>query len=123
MIKWVEDLGAPGVVAIADIATSEHKPTWNRPLGIGLAALGYVAGGVLNMGGGFLKNIGIAAAPWAFESIYLYIKESRETVTPTSAVNAANTRVRLNPHSRVTGGNRGASPGLGAYIEEQEVLA
>jgi hypothetical protein len=76
MIRWAEDLGAPAVVAIADAVTAEQKPTWNRPLGIGLAAVGYIMGGVLGMGGGFVKNLGIAAAPWAFQSIYQWIKES-----------------------------------------------
>lgn len=76
MIKWAEDLGAPALVAAADIATDEMKPTWNRPLGIGLAAFGYLLGGVLGMGGTFVKNIGIASAPWAIGSIYQYVKES-----------------------------------------------
>jgi hypothetical protein len=128
MIKWVEDLGAPGVVAVADIATSELKPTWNRPLGIGLAALGYIAGGVLGMGGAFLKNVGIAAAPWAFESIYLYIKEStgedgaaaRVARARQTAVNPG-ARVKVNPRSQITGANRSAS-GVGAFVEEQEIL-
>jgi len=75
-IRWTEDLGAPAVVALADILTDEKKPTWNRPVGIGLAAAGYVLGGLMGMGGAFVKNLGIAAAPWAFGSIYQYIKES-----------------------------------------------
>jgi len=130
MIKWVEDLGAPGLVAIADIATSEQKPTWNRPLGIGLAALGYVAGGVLGMGGNFLKNVGIAAAPWAFESIYLYIKEARAGEGASARLTrsgqfAANpsSRVRINPRSQVRANPSAGAAGIGAYIEEQEILA
>lgn len=74
-LNLVADLGAPAVVAVADILTTEQKPTWNRPVGIGLAAVGYVLG-YLGMGGPFVKNLGIAAAPWAFESIYHYIKET-----------------------------------------------
>ncbi len=93
MIKWVEDLGAPALVAAADIATDELKPTWNRPVGIGLAATGYVLGGVLGMGGAFVKNIGIAAAPWAFESIYQYIKEA--SGTPVSGRTQMQARPRL----------------------------
>jgi hypothetical protein len=80
-IKWMEDLGAPAVVAVADIVTTEQKPTWNRPVGIGLAAIGYIAGGVMGMGGPFVKNLGIAAAPWAMESIYQYIKEATGTTS------------------------------------------
>ena len=73
-IKWVEDLGAPAVVAVVDVLTTEQKPTWNRPVGIALAATGYLLSW-MGWGGGFTKNLGIAAAPWAFESIYQYIKE------------------------------------------------
>jgi hypothetical protein len=79
MIRWAEDLGAPALVAAADIAMDELKPDWNRPVGIGLAAAGYILGGLLGMGGTFVKNIGIAAAPWAFGSIYQYIKEASGT--------------------------------------------
>jgi hypothetical protein len=75
MLRWVEDLGAPAVVTLADVLVSEQKPDWYRPVGIGLAAAGYILGGVMNMGGPFVKNIGIAAAPWAFKSIYEYVKE------------------------------------------------
>lgn len=76
MIRWVEDLVPVGLVAAADIATDEMKPTWNRPVGIGLAAAGFILGGFLGMGGTFVKNIGIAAGPWAIGSIYQYVKES-----------------------------------------------
>lgn len=80
MIRWVEDLGAPAVVTLADVLVSEKKPDWYRPVGIGLSALGYVLGGVMGIGGGFVKNIGIAAAPWAFKSIYEYVKEATTPV-------------------------------------------
>jgi hypothetical protein len=75
MIRWAEDLGAPAVVAAADIVTTEVKPTWNRWMGIGLAVLGYVGGGVLGMGGNFVKNLGVASFPWAVHSIYDMVKE------------------------------------------------
>jgi len=94
-IKLVEDVGAPAAVALADILTTENKPTWNRPVGIGLAAVGYVMGGMMGMGGGFVKNLGIAAAPWAMESIYQYIKEatagtsSRATMRPVERLRAS----------------------------------
>jgi len=136
MIKWVENLGIPGLVAVADVATSEKKPTWNRPVGIGLAVAGYLLGGVLGIGErgektGPLTKLAIAAAPWGFESIYLYIKEARAEEEGASArltrsrQTAANpgSRVRINPRSQVIGANPGASvAGIGAYVEEQEIL-
>lgn len=76
MIRWGTDLGVPALVAAADIATDELKPTWNRPVGIALAAAGYLLHGLAGIGGDFTKNLGIAAAPWAFSSIYQYVKES-----------------------------------------------
>jgi len=102
MIKWVEDLVPVGLVAAADIATDEMKPTWNRPVGIGLALAGYILGGVLGMGGTFVKNIGIAAGPWAIGSIYQYVKESTGvTSRPTGA--------------RASAGVRLSSPRVGRY--------
>jgi len=94
-IKFVEDLGPPAVVTVADVLVSEQKPEWYRPVGIGLAAAGYVAGGMFGMGGQFVKNLGIAAAPWAFRSIYEYIKEA------TSPVSGAGRTVVMQPRARV----------------------
>jgi len=92
MIRWSSDVGAPAVVAAVDVLTSEKKPTWNKPVGIGLSALGYVLGGVMGIGGAFTKNLGIAAAPWAMESIYEYIRGT--TVT--------SQRLSLQPASRIS---------------------
>lgn len=79
------EVGAPALVAVADVYTSEQQPTWNRPLGIGLAVAGYLLSS-MRVGGSsmnpFLKNLGIAAAPWAFESIYQYAKQG--TFSPTA---------------------------------------
>jgi len=74
MIRWGEDLGAPAVVAVADVVTATQKPEWYGPVGIALATAGYVLGGYMRIGGGFTKNLGIAAAPWAFKAIYDYVK-------------------------------------------------
>lgn len=98
MIRWVEDLGAPAVVAGVDVLTTEKKPEWNRPIGIGLSAAGYILGGVMGIGGPFVKNLGIASAPWAFESIYQYIKES---TAPVSA-RVSGDRLVARPSARVS---------------------
>lgn len=96
MIRWTEDLGAPALVAAADIATTELQPTWNRWFGIGLAAVGYVAGGVLGIGGTFVKNVGIAAFPWAAHEIYQMVKEASGTpVARTQMLARARTGARL----------------------------
>ena len=75
MIRVVEDVGAPLVVFGADWATSGVTTAkYNRPIGIGLAAAGYILGGWLGYGGAFMKNIGIASFPWAANAIKSYIE-------------------------------------------------
>lgn len=112
-IRWGEDLGAPAVVAVADIATTTYQPTWNRPVGIGLAALGYILGGYMRIGGAFTKNLGIAAAPWAMESIYLYIKEAAGVST------MAGQRLTMRPAARL-GTNMVVSP---AVTRQEETVS
>jgi hypothetical protein len=78
-IKLVPDVAVPAGVFVADWATSayDEKATGmklNRPVGIGLAILGY-AGAMLNWGGDAVKNIGIASFDWAANSVVSYIKE------------------------------------------------
>ena len=106
-IKWAEDLGAPAIVAAVDIVVEQQKPTWSRGVGIGLSAMGYILGGVMNIGGTFVKNIGIAAAPWAMESVYEWIKEG--TASPVtsrmqmrSGVGSVANKIANNAGSRIT---------------------
>jgi len=76
MIRVVEDVGAPALVWGADWATSTATTAqYNRPVGIGLAAAGYLLGGWLGYGGNFMKNMGIASFPWAANAIKSYIQE------------------------------------------------
>jgi hypothetical protein len=96
MIKFVEDVVPIGVVAAADIITVEKQPSWNRPLGIGLAAAGYLLGGLMGIGGGFLKNLGIASGAWGIGSIYEYIKEASAPVSR----QALQQRLQMQPASR-----------------------
>jgi hypothetical protein len=78
-IRLVPDVAVPAGVFVADWATSayDEKATGmklNRPVGIGLAVLGY-AGAMLGWGGDAVKNIGIASFDWAANSVVSYIKE------------------------------------------------
>ncbi len=78
-LRPISDLGAPAVVALLDIATSEKKPNWNRPLGIIVSLAGYVTGAVARGGmGEFAKQMGVGSFSWAIGSLYAYTKE----VTP-----------------------------------------
>lgn len=79
-IKIVPDVVAPVAVFAADWATSAYDERTtgfklNRPVGIGLCALGYVLGGWLGWGGDTVKNVGIASFDWAANSVVGYIKE------------------------------------------------
>jgi len=83
MIRLVEDVGAPALVFAADWGTdyadSKSAATsfkLNRPMGIGLAALGYIVGGWLGYGGTFVKNLGIASFDWGANAIKGYIQEA-----------------------------------------------
>jgi len=81
-IEWMNDVGAPAVVAAVNIASRASTATifGGYPIAdaatYGMALGGYLAawqgwGGRYN---GFLKNIGIAAAPLAMEKLYNQIK-------------------------------------------------
>ena len=117
MIRWAEDLGAPAVVAAANIAVGETKPEWERPVGIGLALVGYVLGGAMGMGGNFVKNIGIAAAPWALTGIYDYV---RGAIGGASGVVSSPSRLRLQPAAVFAGANGIARHPAPAYVDEFE---
>ncbi len=68
-IKIVEDIGAPVLVAVADIATKAMAPTWSKWTSPVLSIIGY-GGAFMNMGGDFVKNIGIASLPKTLGVIY-----------------------------------------------------
>lgn len=69
MIRLVPDVGSPLTVAAVDIATMEMAPDWNEPASYIMAGGGMVAG-VMNMGGDYVKNIGVAALPLAIRNLY-----------------------------------------------------
>jgi hypothetical protein len=97
MIRFVEDVVPIGIVAAADILTTEKQPAWNRPIGLALSAAGYVLGGLMGIGGNFLKNLGIASGAWGIESAYEYIKELSSPV----AHQAVQQRLHMQPASRL----------------------
>lgn len=119
-IKLIPDVGVPAAVFAADWATSTYDTRagapvgamkLNRPVGIGLCALGY-AGAWLGWGGDLTKNLGIASFDWAANSLVSYFKE--RTV---SSRMASPRMERIAVHGRM------ASPmgrHMGAYVEPQE---
>jgi hypothetical protein len=90
-INWIDDVGAPAVVTAINIgARASTAKIGNVPVAdvatYGMFALGYIAdwqgwGGKYQ---GFLKNLGIAAAPLAMEKLYNMIKGTTVTSRPMS---------------------------------------
>ena len=111
MIKFTDDVVPPMLIAATDILTEKYAPpAANRWIGVGLAALGYIAGGWMGVGGNFMKNIGIASAPWAYESLYLAITEGMTTRAPASA--PASNRLVMHPAGRANPISRWPAPAL-----------
>lgn len=101
MIRLTDDLGAPLAVFGADWATqaidarSAGGFKWNAPVGIGIAATGYVIGGWLGYGKTFLKNMGIASFDWAANSVKDYIQVG-------GAASKVGRRVSVRPTHRIS---------------------
>jgi len=77
MIKLMEDVGAPLTVVAVDLITEATRPTWNQWAAYTMAGGGYLAdilGLRLPMSDAFVKNIGIAALPWAAKHIYSRVR-------------------------------------------------
>lgn len=96
MIRLVEDVGAPALVAAADIITLETKPEWNEYVAYILTGIGY-AGAAFKFGGDFVKNLGVASLPLTARNIYTRVKAG----TPTAA--RAGSRLALRSVSRSAG--------------------
>jgi len=83
MIKMVEDLAAPGAVALVNIVTKEAAPEWNEWAHYILTGVGYAAG-FMGFGGGFVKNLGLASLSGTVDHIYNRVKGATVTRAPVS---------------------------------------
>jgi len=114
MIRIVDDVVSPAVVWGASWAAGEADTKsavgsfkWYRPVGIGLAAAGYILGGWLGYGGNFVKNLGIASFPWALNSIKGYIEEAGVTGrAPAMSVARRVSRYPAEPYIKEFAGTR-----------------
>jgi len=71
-IRWMDDLGAPLAVVAVDLTTQTVAPKWNEWAAYAVVALSY-AGDLFGIGpknSQFVKNMGIAATPWAAKHVY-----------------------------------------------------
>lgn len=98
-MRLLEDLGAPGLVAVADIASTEQKPSWNKWLGIGVAVGSWALETFGRMGGEFVHNVRVSATPWAIENVYNYVREaqgvSSVAMRPTARLRARSSGTRV----------------------------
>ena len=115
MIRIVDDVVSPAVVwgaswaaETADTKSAAGSFKWYRPVGIGLAAVGYVLGGWLGYGGTFVKNLGIASFPWALNSIKSYIEEAGVSSRAPAAMSVARrvSRYPAEPYVKEFSGTR-----------------
>jgi len=75
-INWVEDLGAPLAVVAIDLSLETTAPDWNEWASYAVVALGYTSD-ILGIGpknNMFVKNMAIAATPWAAKHIYTRVR-------------------------------------------------
>lgn len=72
----VEDFGAPLAVVAVDLGSETMAPQWNEWLSYGIVALGYLSDlvGIGPKNNQFVKNLAIAATPWAAKNIYSRVK-------------------------------------------------
>jgi len=100
-IKMVEDLGAPLAVTAVDLVTQETAPDWNEWASYIMAGGGY-AGALMNFGGEFVKNVGIASLPLAARNIYARIKGG--------SAKMASSRLAFRPAQKVSGIRQTVTP-------------
>ena len=87
-IRLVEDVGAPVAVTAVDLITQSAVPQWNSWANYAMTVLGF-GGAYLNMGGDFVKNVGIASLPKSLEQLYAMV------MTPAAAVSRASGMSRM----------------------------
>ena len=97
-INMIEDLGAPAAVAVVNIVTKEVAPDWNEWAHYIMTAAGYACG-LLGVGGGFLKNLGVASLSGTVDHIYIRVKAASGGIP--SRVPASKTAYRSIPASPV----------------------
>ncbi len=75
-IKWAEDLGAPLAVVAVDLGTQQFAPKWNEWAAYAVVVLSYASDmfGIGPRNNQFVKNMGIAATPWAAKHVYNRVK-------------------------------------------------
>lgn len=90
-ISLLDDLGAPAAVALVNVVTKEKAPDWNDKAHYIMTAVGYGCA-LFGVGGGFLKNIGVASLSGTVDHIYTWAKGGvaskvayRPVATPTRA--------------------------------------
>jgi len=83
----MNDIGAPALVAAVDIVTAETAPEYNEWSSYIMAGGGFL-GAMMNFGGTFVKQVGVAALPLAARALYARVQ---------GGANPVNRSVKFNP--------------------------
>lgn len=73
-MKWMDDVGAPLAVTAIDLVVETTVPQWNEWAAYGTAVGSWVAYQSGMVRGDFVKNMAIAATPWAAKAAYQRIR-------------------------------------------------
>lgn len=80
MIRLVPDVAAPATVAAVNIVSRQSMPEWHDMLVYAMTVLGYGAD-MMNVGGDYVKNIGVTSLPLTIDKLYERIKGTPVTRT------------------------------------------
>ncbi|KKL52922.1 hypothetical protein LCGC14_2280630 [marine sediment metagenome] len=73
-MRWMDDVGAPLAVTAIDLVTETVAPQWNEYAAYGTAVGAWVANQSGMARSDFVKNMAIAATPWAAKAAYQRIR-------------------------------------------------
>lgn len=73
-MNWVNDVGAPLAVTAIDLGVESMAPGWNEWASYIVAGGAYASSITGFAKSDFIKNMGIAALPWAAKNIYSRVR-------------------------------------------------
>jgi hypothetical protein len=80
-MNWVNDLGAPLAVTGVDLIVASTAPEYDEWAAYGLCGGAWLANTMGWARGDFVKNVAIAATPWAAKKLYERVRSAMGTPT------------------------------------------
>jgi hypothetical protein len=91
-IRLVEDIGAPVAVTVVTMVANQTLPQWASWINYAMTIIGY-GGAYMNMGGDFIKNVGIASLPKSLEQVYALVTTPAPVASRASVGRMSQTQV------------------------------